>query len=51
VRTDRFFLPILIIHIADHVSIEQLEEILEKRIPKEDLREPPANAVAERLGF
>ncbi|MBP9851723.1 MAG: hypothetical protein KBC67_00490 [Candidatus Pacebacteria bacterium] len=51
VRTDRFFLPILIIHVADHVSVEQLEDMLEKRIPKEDLREPPANAVAEKLGF
>lgn len=51
VRTDRFFMPMLILHIAESVPRTELSDMLEKRIPKEDLREPPANALAERLGF
>jgi hypothetical protein len=51
IRTDRFFMPMLILHIADDVSLKNLEEILIKRVTKEDLREPPANALAEKLGF
>ncbi|MEN9582952.1 MAG: hypothetical protein RL641_906 [Candidatus Parcubacteria bacterium] len=51
VRTDRFFMPMLILHISDDISLSDLEETLSVRIKKEDLREPPANAVAEKLGF
>lgn len=50
-RTDRFFMPMLILHIPESIPLDQLEAILLKRIQKEELREPPANALAERLGL
>jgi hypothetical protein len=51
IHTDRFFMPMLILHIPDSIALSELENILAKRIKKEDLREPPASAVAEKLGF
>lgn len=51
VHTDRFFMPMIILHVPEEISVVTLEEILAKRIPKEDLREPPANVLAEKLGF
>lgn len=51
VRTDRFFMPMLMLHVPEYISLESIEDLLEKRITREDLREPPINALAERLGL
>lgn len=51
IRTDRFFMPMLILHIPSSVSLTELETLVSARIPKEDLKEPPANVFAEKLGF
>jgi hypothetical protein len=51
VKTDRFFIPMIILHVPNTINIDTLEEMLAERIPKQDLREPPANALAERLGL
>ncbi len=51
VRTDRFFMPTLLLKIPDEINIHTLEEILTKRIVKEDLHEPQAHALADKLGL
>lgn len=51
VKTDRFFLPMIILQIPDSIPLGELSEMLEKKVLKEDLHEPPANALAEKLGF
>ncbi len=51
VRTDRFFLPVLVLHIPETVSLDALDELLSARIERQDLTEPPANMIAERFGF
>ncbi len=51
IHTDRFFMPMLLLHIPSSISLFDLESLVSVRIPKELLREPPANILAEKLGF
>lgn len=51
VRTDRFFMPLLTIPLPDEIDPQEVEEMLEKKIKKEVIAEPPASVLADKLGF
>lgn len=51
IRTDRFFMPLLVIKIAPQIDLSDLQAALSVRVKEEELHEPPATAVAEKFGL
>ena len=50
-ESSRKLMPLIVVHIADDVDIDELREELEQYLPEKELHESLPHLLLERLGF
>jgi hypothetical protein len=51
IKSEKLFMPILIIPLGNEVTVDEVDDFLEQYIEQEEMREPPTYHIMSWLGF